>query len=274
MKNKMPVMLTFDVDGETLWLCRDPENARRPVCLSLGRYGIIEGVPRILRLLERHGISATFFVPGMIAERYPDTVRSIAEKHHEIGNHSYSHTYPDKFPSKEAEEEEYLKTNQLLERLIGKVPKGYRSPAWEFSEHTLDILLKMGFAYSSNMMHTDRIGLLEVFDRRTNIVELPVHWVLDDAAFWLYSVRIVGKSMQPLSAVEEYWKMEFDGLYDEFCMEEDSDICFVLTCHPQVIGRPGRMKVLGNLITHIKGKQNVELMTCYEAAKRYKEKHP
>jgi peptidoglycan/xylan/chitin deacetylase (PgdA/CDA1 family) len=269
MKVKMPVVLTFDVDGETLWLCRDPDNAKRPVTLSLGRYGLIEGVPRILRLLERYEIPATFFVPGMIAERYTETIRGIADKGHEIGNHSYSHTYPDKLPSKEAEREELQRTNEILKKITGKIPDGYRSPAWEFSEHTLDILLEMGFKYSSNMMHTDRIGLLEVFGRKTKIVELPIHWVLDDAAFWLYSVRIVGKSMQPLAAVEDYWKAEFDGLYEEFCSEKDSDICFVLTCHPQVIGRPARMKVLENVIRHIKGFPNIEFTTCGQAAKKY-----
>jgi peptidoglycan/xylan/chitin deacetylase (PgdA/CDA1 family) len=274
MKNKMPVILTFDVDGESLWLCRDPDNAKRPVTLSLGRYGIIEGVPRILRLLGRHGIPATFFVPGMIAERYPDMVKRIAGNQHEIGNHSYSHTYPDKLPSKEAERDELQRTNEILKGITGKVPEGYRSPAWEFSEHTLDLLLEMGFTFSSNMMHTDRIGLLEVFERKTEIVELPIHWVLDDAAFWLYSVRIVGKAMQPLDAVETYWKTEFDGLYEEFCSEKDSDICFVLTCHPQVIGRPARMKVLDNVIRHIKGHPDVEFLTCGMAAEAYRARHP
>jgi peptidoglycan/xylan/chitin deacetylase (PgdA/CDA1 family) len=158
MKPKMPVVLTFDVDGETLWLCRDPENAKRPVSLSLGRYGLIEGVPRILRLLERYDIPATFFVPGMIAERYTETIRGIAGRGHEIGNHSYSHTYPDKLPSKEAEREELQRTNEILKSITGKIPDGYRSPAWEFSEHTLDLLLEMGFTYSSNMMHTDESG--------------------------------------------------------------------------------------------------------------------
>ncbi len=268
MKKKMPVMLTFDVDGESLWASRQLDHL--PVCRSLGTYGILEGLPRILKVLESNGVPGTFFVPGIIAERYPEKIRALSDAGHELCNHSYSHTYPDKLPSKEAEKDELVRTNEILEKLTGKKPRGYRSPAWEFSEHTLDLLLELGFDYSSNMMHTDRIGHLQVFEKKTDIVELPIHWALDDAAFWLYTVRIPGKAMQPVSAVKEFWISEFDALYEEFLEEEDSDLCFILTCHPQVIGRPGRMKVLDSLIKHIKGFEQVEFTTCWDTAGKYK----
>ena len=135
----------------------------------------------------------------------------------------------------------------------------------------------MGIEYSSNMMGTDRLEPLEIFGRKSNIIEIPIHWILDDAAFWLYSVRIAGKCMQPLSAVEDCWIKEFDGLYEEFMEEEengiDSDIVFVLTCHPQVIGRPSRMTVLENVIRHINSCPNVEFVTAGQAVASYKERH-
>lgn len=273
MKKKMPVLLTFDVDGEALWLCRDPENINRPVTLSLGQYGLNEGVPRILKVLNKYQLPATFFIPGMIAEKYPDTVRRIDENGHEIGNHSWTHTYPDKMEGKEAEYDEYFRTSQILEKLTGKKPIGYRSPAWEFSPNTLDILEELGFQYSSNMMDKDKVSYLKIGERQSKIVEIPIHWVLDDAAFWLYSVRIPGKSMQPLQAVEDFWKAEFDGLYEEYMEDENSDICFVLTCHPQVIGRPARMKVLENVIQHILGHADVEFMTSWQLVERFKKKY-
>ena len=273
MKKKMPVLLTFDVDGEALWLCRDPENIDRPVTLSLGRYGPVKGVPRILKLLDRYDLPATFFIPGMIAEKYQGMVKEIDERGHEIGNHSWTHTYPDKMEGYEAEYDEYLRSNDLLEKLTGKRPRGYRSPAWEFSPNTLDIIEKLEFSYSSNMMDKDEVDYLKIGERISKIVEIPIHWVLDDAAFWLYSVRIPGKSMQPLDAVESYWKTEFDVLYEEFMEEADSDICYVLTCHPQVIGRPARMKVLENLIKHIRGHADVEFVTCWQLVERFKAKY-
>lgn len=270
--NKMQIMLTFDVDGEQLWICRDPENINRPVTLSLGQYGPNKGMPRILKLLKKHEVPATFFIPGMIAQKYPEIVREVHELGHEIGNHSWTHTYPDKMEGEQAEREEYLKTSDLLEELTGVRPTGYRSPAWEFSPYTLDIIEEMGIEYSSNMMNKDEISNLAIGSRKSKIVEIPIHWVLDDAAYWLYSVRIPGKSMQPLQAVEDYWKSEFDGLYEEFMEEEDSDICFVLTCHPQVIGRPARMKVLENVISYIKEKDNIEFVTCSGAVRLFKTK--
>ena len=271
MIKKMSVLLTFDVDGEQLWLCRDPENIDRPVTLSLGQYGIYEGMPRILKMLKKYDIKSTFFIPGAIAERYPELVKEVDALCHEIGNHSYSHTYPDKLPSEEAERDELVRTNEILIGLTGKKPRGYRSPAWEFSKYTIDLLKELDFKYSSNMMNRDSIARLETWTKKSDLVELPIHWALDDAAFWLYSVRIVGKAMQPVESVEKFWKDEFDGIYEEFCEEEDSKRCFVLTCHPQVIGRPGRMKVLENFIKHVKQYPNVEFQTCWETVEKYKD---
>lgn len=275
---KMPVLLTFDVDGEMIWRNRDPENANRPVTLSLGQYGIHRGLPRLLKLLDNYKIPATFFVPGMTAEMYPQVITSIEKSGiHEIGHHSYSHKFPDMFPSKEAEAEDYAKASEIIEPMIGRKLTGYRSPAWEFSRNTLSILKDMGIEYSSNMMGTDCLQYLEIFGEKSDIVEIPIHWVLDDAAFWLYSVRLQGKSMQSLDNVERCWIDEFDGLYNEFIEEEedgiDSDIVYVLTCHPQIIGRPSRLKVLENVIKHIRQFPNVEFMTCPEVVKAFKEKN-
>ncbi|GHT79866.1 polysaccharide deacetylase [Spirochaetia bacterium] len=279
MTRKMPVILTFDVDGETLWLCRDPENAKRPVTLSQGRYGPEEGVPRIMRLLEKYGIRATFFIPGMTVSRYPDLVRNLALAGHEIGNHGWSHTYPDNMDSYDTEKKEYFDCSNIIEKITGTRPRGYRSPAWEFSVHTLDILAEMPeIEYSSNMMDTERIRYLSTGDRKTNLVELPIHWVLDDAAYWLYSVRTPGKSMQPLESVEFYWRTEFDALLGEFREEAaalgNSDICFILTCHPQIIGRPARMAMLDRFVGHIAATDGVEFLTGIEAASGYRAGHP
>lgn len=272
MKKKMPVLLTFDVDGETLWLSRDPENIKFPVLLSQGRYGPETGVPRILRLLKKYDIKSTFFIPGFIADKYPDMIASIDGAGHEIGNHSWSHTHPSAMADKAAEKEEYMKSSDLIEKLTGKRPVGYRSPAWEFSPNTVDILEEMGFDYSSNMMNTDSVSHLKVDGRQTGIVELPIHWVLDDAAYWLFSPRIAGKSMQPLESVEYYWKEEFKGFYEEFTSANDSDICYILTCHPQIIGRPARSRALENLIKYIMEHPDVEFMTAGELAFRFRNK--
>ena len=275
---KMPVLLTFDVDAEMIWRNRDPENANRPVTLSLGQYGANRGLPRILKMLKKYDIPATLFVPGQTAEDFPHVLTNIMEAGcHEIGQHSYSHKFPDMFPSGEAEAADYKRAADIIEPAIGKKLVGYRSPAWEFSRNTLGILKDMGIQYSSNMMGTDCMDYLEVFGEKSDIVELPVHWILDDAAFWLYSVRLQGKCMQPLESVEKCWKEEFDGLYEEFMEEEengiDSDITYVMTCHPQIIGRPSRMNVLENLVKHIFTHPNIEFVTASKAVEDFKKRH-
>lgn len=277
MEKKMPVILTFDVDGETLWRCRDPENANRPVTLSQGRYGPEVGMPRILKLLGKYGIHGTFFIPGFTVNQYQELVRHLADQGHEIGNHGWSHTYPDNMSGYDEEKNEYWDCSDIIEKVTGTRPKGFRSPAWEFSQNTLEIIENMKeLEYSSNMMNTDKVRYLQLYGKQSRLAEIPIHWVLDDAAYWLYSLRTPGKAMQPLESVEFYWKEEFEGLLEEFLDEVettgDSDICFVLTCHPQIIGRPARMRMLDRFIKHMVETDCVEFITGIEAATRFKAK--
>lgn len=276
MEKKMPVLLTFDLDGETLWRCRDPENANRPVTLSQGRYGPEEGVPRILRVLNRFEIKSTYFIPGFTVDQYQGLVKQLYQEGHEIGNHGWSHTYPDNLNDYHAEKKEYLDSSDLIEKITGVRPKGYRSPAWEFSVYTGGIIVDEmpELEYSSNMMDTERIRYLTLDGKKTRLVEIPISWVLDDAAFWLYSLRTPGKAIQPLDSVEKYWVSEFDALLEEYKREVSesgvSDICFVLTCHPQIIGRPSRIKLLERVIEHMAKTQQVQFMTCMEAVNIFK----
>ena len=270
MKKKLPVCLSFDVDCQTLWTARDPENYNRPVTRSLGNYAAYEGIPRILRILGKYGVPATFYIPGEVIDLFPEMCMDIYKSGNEIGNHGYTHVWPETFNSKEAEAEEYRRANDRIKELIGAVPKGFRSPAWEFSKHTADILEEMGFLYSSNMMHTERIHQLEVFGKRKRLVEIPIHWAMDDAAYWLYSTKLTGKSMQPLDAVEQVFTRWFDVVYDEFLnIPGREDSVYVLTCHPQVIGLPPRATVLENVIKHIITFEHIEFMKMETTAEKY-----
>lgn len=257
-----PVMLTFDVDGESLWLNRDPANQYRAVALSQGRYGPKIGVPRILRLLEKYEIHATFFVPGWIAEKYSAMVAEIDSAGHDIGHHGYLHEWPDRIESKEREEELLLKGIQALEQITGKRPIGYRAPGWEFSQHTLSLLAKHQFRYSSNMMDAEGPYLHQIDGKTSQIVELPVQWLIDDSAYALYSLQIPGSKQRPNSELFEIWSEEFDGLYEE-------GDCFVLTTHPQIIGRPSRIKLLEKFIQHAKDRPGVVFQRCIDTANTY-----
>lgn len=256
--NGFPVMLTFDLDAETMWTARDPANAGRPVLLSQGAYGWKIGMPRVLNLLERNGILATFFIPGQIIEQRWSLCQEILSRGHEIAHHSWSHAWIVKL-SPEQERDEMDRGIAIIERLTGRKPAGWRSPAAEISPITMELLLEKGFSYSSNFFDDDSPYLHEVDGKLTDLVEFPFAWVLDDAPFFQYSITLPGRTMQAPSAVCEAWCAEFDTLYRE-------DRAFTLAMHPQIIGRGSRLIALDGLIRHIQTHDNIWFARCSDVA--------
>lgn len=175
--------LVFDYDAETLWISRNEENLRRPVTLSQGTFASKVGVPKILELLQKYDIKATFFVPAWVVERNEGLIKEIYAEGHEIGHHGYRHEWPDMTdPAKE--EELLLKSMEVIVKTIGERPFGYRSPAGEYTPATLSLLNKHGFIYSTTMMD-DIAPYKHVIDGvKTNLIELPVHWSIDDAPYF------------------------------------------------------------------------------------------
>ncbi|MFA7438493.1 polysaccharide deacetylase [Castellaniella sp.] len=251
-----PLLLTFDLDFETMWLARDPEYARRPILMSQGAYGWKTGLPRILRLLDEFDVRCTFFVPGQMAEQHPAQIRGLVEAGHEVAHHSYSHRWIVNL-SHEEERAEFEKGMEALTRITGVRPRGWRSPAAEFSDITLQLIREYGFDYSSNFFDADTPYLLEIDGQVTDIVELPFRWVLDDAPFFQYSIVLPGRTMQSPSAVLDAWTREFDVLYREQAM-------MMLGMHPQIIGQPSRLEVLRGLLEHARRHEGVWIGRCDE----------
>lgn len=256
--NGFPMMLTFDLDAETMWTARDPKNAQRPIVLSQGAYGWKVGTGRILDVLDRYGIKATFFVPGLVIEQRWRLCEEILARGHEIGHHSWSHAWIIGLTPEE-EREEMERGIEIIERITGRKPAGWRSPAAEFSPITMPLLLEKGFRYSSNFFDDDTPYLHVVDGTVTELVEFPFAWVLDDAPFFQYSITLPGRTMQAPSAVREAWCAEFDTLYRE-------DRAFTLAMHPQIIGRGSRLVALEGLIQHALSHRGVWFARCDEAA--------
>jgi peptidoglycan/xylan/chitin deacetylase (PgdA/CDA1 family) len=249
------VALTFDIDAETLWTSRDKINRIGPVLLSQGYYGPEIGVPRILKLLETHKLPATFFVTGYVVDNYPDICKTITDAGHEIGHHNYAHEWPPR-TAPAVERAAFEKGLESLIRLTGKNPEGYRAPGWEFSDITFELLKEFKIAYSSNMMDDEFAYEHTEGDRPTGIWELPCSWILDDAAFFMYGLSY-GPPQYPTSPVLDLWKSEFDGMY-----AEGGGRVYVLTMHPQLIGRSSRIAMLNEFITGIKDKPGVVFTRC------------
>lgn len=249
----MDVAFTFDFDAEEVWIGEDPANAQRPGVLSQGTYGAKVAVPEILRLLERRGLPATFFVPGRVAERYPERVREILAAGHEVALHGYTHRSPATLPRDE-EESELVRASEILTGL-GAELAGYRSPSWEFSEHTVGLLAEHGLRYSSNFMDDIRPYRHE----GSGLVELPVQWILDDAPHFWFSGADWTRKIATTAEVEAIWREEFEGI-------RALGGSFVLTMHPQIIGRPGRLAFLDRFMGWVMDHDDVRVATCADIA--------
>jgi peptidoglycan-N-acetylglucosamine deacetylase len=236
------VMLAFDFDAETLWLSRDPANAKRPGTLSQGTYGAKVGVPKIVETLREAGVPATFFVPGWTAERHTDKVEMVLRDGHEVGHHGYLHEWIDpELPQQE--EEAFVKGLQALQATVGVKPLGYRSPAWETSHNMIALLAKYGLRYDSSLMDQVTPYRHVLAGGAPGPVELPVHWSLDDAPFALFSIK-TPRTIVSNQQILEVWKEEFREIYRWGGL-------YSLTMHPQVIGRPSRIAMLREFIAWI-----------------------
>jgi len=247
--------LTFDVDAESVMLAADPRHVRRASLMSHQRYGPRVGVPRILELLERQQVRATFFVPGATAERYPETVAAILEAGHEIGHHGYLHE--SLVDADESTERQYLELGlEALERMSGTRPVGYRAPWWEATDRTRELLAEYGFRYDTSYFDADAPYWVDTANGQ--ILEIPVVWALDDwerYAFWP-DVTGDGRIDRP-SAVAEAWLEEVQGL-------AAVGGTAVLTMHPFISGRPPRAAALERLIEHVRGETDVLVVSLGE----------
>lgn len=252
-------ILSFDVDAESPILVEGRRYAEDPVLMSHQAYGPQVAVPRLLDLLEEYSLPATFFVPGYTADHYPEAVERIAASGREIAHHGYSHHSPLRLD--EAGERADLERGLGALDRLGVRPAGYRTPSWEPSRRTFDLLTEYGFVYDSSLMDDDRPYLLET--AAGELAELPPHWGLDDWNQYAYlpDPRSGPGTVHPPARAVSLWRAELDGMRRHGCL-------FVLTMHPFLSGRPGRVEGLRTLIEHALECGDVEFVDCAEAARR------
>ena len=253
---RVAVALSFDSDHESGTL-REGESS--PGKLSQGQYGTRQGVPRILALLERYRIPATFFVPAVIATLHPEEQRRVVGAGHEIGIHGWIHERNSTLPAA-SERELQKRSADTLERVAGVRPVGIRTPSWDFSPHTLAISREMGLLYDSSLMADDDPYELVEDGQPTGMVELPVEWIRDDAIYFNMDRFSALRPYTPPSAVLEIFRAEFDGAYAEGGL-------FLLTMHPHIIGHRSRIALLERLIEHIRGHAGVWFATHADIAR-------
>ena len=255
---RVAVMISFDVDNDTIQIGR---NANPSIgAMSQGEYGARVGLQRVVDLMDRHEIPASFFIPAVSLVLRPEMVGVIqASGRHEFAVHGWIHELNSALDA-ETERDLVIRATDYLERATGSRPVGYRAPSWNFSPNTLDIIRGLGFLYDSSLMADDRPYELMQNGEPTGLVELPVEWILDDAP--LMNPR--GNSYTPPRELLQVYIDEFDKAYEEGTM-------FLLTTHPHIIGHRSRMVILEELIDHINAKGDVWFATHEQVARYVKE---
>ena len=252
---RVAVLLSFDVDNDTILLARSDNPSIG--AMSQGEYGARVGLQRVVDLVDRHNIPASFFIPAVSLILQPDMVDVIQQSgRHEFGVHGWIHELNTELDA-DTERDLVGRATDYLENVTGRRPVGYRAPSWNFSPNTLRIIKEFGFLYDSSLMADDRPYELLQNGEATGIVELPVEWILDDAP--LLNPR--GASYTSPRDLLQVYIDEFDQAYEEGTM-------FLLTTHPHIIGHRSRILILEELISHIQSVGNVWFAT-HEQVARY-----
>jgi peptidoglycan/xylan/chitin deacetylase (PgdA/CDA1 family) len=243
---RVAVALSFDSDHETIPL-RDGETT--PGKLSQGEYGSRVGSRRVLDLLERHAIPATFFMPAVSALLHPEEAREYAVRGHEVGLHGWIHERNMLLQAAD-ERELALRSADAIERVAGQRPVGLRTPSWDFSDTTLSIVRELGLLYDSSLMADDEPYEIMADGEPTGLIEIPVEWIRDDAPYFSMDRYTALRPYTSPRQVLTIWRDEFDRAYDEAGL-------FQLTMHPHIIGHRSRMTILHELVEYILDYKNV-----------------
>ncbi|MEN3344343.1 MAG: peptidoglycan-N-acetylglucosamine deacetylase [Arthrobacter sp.] len=262
-----------------------------PCDISRGLFSGEVGGPRLIRLFEKYGLPATWFVPGHSIETFPELTQMIVDAGHEIGVHGYSHENPIAM-TREQETAILDRSIELIEKVSGRRPTGYVAPWWEFSPVTNEILLERGIKYDHSLMHRDfepyyvRVGdswkkidytkdaqtWMEPLVRgeETDLVEIPANWYLDDLPPMMF-IKAAPNShgfVNPRD-IEQMWRDQFDWVYREM-----DEAVFTMTIHPDVSGRPQVLLMLERLIEHINSHEGVRWQTFDQIADTFLDRNP
>ncbi len=251
-------VLSFDVDAESPILAEGRRYAGHAMAMTHQAFGPRVGVPRLLALLAEYQLRATFFIPGLTADRYPETVEAVLAAGHEVGHHSHTHRTPASLTADE-ERADFERALAALDA-AGAKPLGHRSAMWDASWFTPKLVAEHGMRYDSTLMDADFPYLLDT--GVGTIAELPPHWSLDDWEQYAFlpDPNIGGIITSPLT-VADMWIHELDAMRRHGCL-------FMLTCHPFLSGRAGRIEALRRVIEAGLERGDVEFLTCLEVADR------
>lgn len=265
---RLAVCLSPDFDAQSVWMSTFRSHSQS--LMSRGEFGAEVGAPRLLELFDRFGITTTWCVPTHTMQTFPHALEAIVDAGHEIAAHGVYHEY---IPALELDEERRLLELQVEQhvRILGERPRGYRSPALDVTNHTLGLLAELGFDWDSSLMGRDFVPyrprmvvefdpeLGNTFGPASEVLELPVSWVLDD--FPELETFKGSPLMQSNDTVLARWKDSFD-----FAYERCAGGVITWTLHPQTIGRAHNLVMLERFVEYVAGHDGVWFPTLSQVA--------
>ncbi|KPN72130.1 MULTISPECIES: polysaccharide deacetylase [Neisseria] len=290
MAKKILVAYGIDVDAVAGWL-GSYGGEDSPDDISRGLFAGEVGSIRLLDLFDKYKLKTTWFIPGHSVETFPEQMKEVARRGHEIGMHGYSHENPIAM-TREQETAVLDRSLELITELAGKRPTGYVAPWWEFSPVTNELLLERGIKYDHSLMHNDfhpyyvRVGdswtkidyskhpshwmKPLVRGKETPLVEIPANWYLDDLPPMMFIKKSPNSHgfMNPRD-IEQLWRDQFDWVY-----RENDYAVFTMTIHPDVSGRPQVLLMHERLIEHINSHEGVEWCTFDQIADDFIARNP
>jgi len=272
------VCLTFDFDGISGFMARGQVG---PSWISRGEFGPRVAAPRLIELFRRCDIRTSWYVPGHTIETFPEAVKAVINAGHELAHHGWTHRPPATL-SAEEEERELIRANDAIKKISGQYARGYRSPSWDLSPHSIPYFLKHGFTYDSSMMGDDYMpyfarqgDVIELesparMGSESAIVEMPIHWSTDDSPHYEYvrAETSIRQGLRNAHHVEQNWVDEF-----RYMRETVEWGVLTYTCHPFISGRGHRIMVLERMIQQLRNEGAV-FMRVDEAVEIFKRRQP
>lgn len=257
---KCAAFITVNLSAEFFWISLDKKALEMPKTLSLGQYGMTHGLPRLLDMLDEFRIKVTFFTPGKTAEAYPEAVKEIVLRGHEIACHGYEYENFSLY-SYEEQRERIEKAVKAIETACGKKPEGFRAPIGDLMLETLNIAREYGMKYSSDLFDDDRPYFMEVNEAGDQILQIPMQWANFDLPYFAFNYRPAFPFGQGrianYSNVLSNWKDEFTGHYNH-------NLCYTMQLDPQTTGSPGRMGLLREFLEYVTAHEGVWFATGSE----------
>lgn len=298
---KIKLAISIDFDAVSGWLGTGAHPDNTTSDYSAGYFSAHVGVQRLLKVFTRLGIAdkLTWCIPGHSLETFPEQTAAIVASGAEIALHGYAHESASQLTA-EQERDVLQRCIELVTKVTGKKPRGYRAPLYQLSERTIALLQEHDFLWDSSLSHHDSLPYFLPLNPapitpinfvstakaadwmhpspdfatqpRSNLVEIPANWYGEDMTplqVWPHTMNSGG--YVDVRVVERMWMDRFEWLREEAREEGEEGLVFGLVLHPDTSGMAHVVGMVRRFLTWLKGfGDEVEWCRCEEVAEEFR----